>query len=173
MLGLPLLRGYLYGLSTQWGRYFDLPRHSHYSGRQGLSQWSFNTLSGGRDFDLPRHSHYSDTQGLDLYGPMLWSFNTVGGEILTSQIHSHYSGVISMVFQHAVGGEILTFQDRETHSPTLPNLSRHEHSGLSERPRGLRVLNMRYLYAVFQHSVPLARNSLNVMGTWNTVVMEG
>ena len=149
MLGLPLLRGYLYGLSTQWGRYFDLPRHSHYSGRQGLSQWSFNTLSGGRDFALPRHSHYSDTQGLDLYGPMLWSFNTVGGEILTSQTLPLLRGYLYGLSTRQWGARfcVLTFPDRETHSPTLP-LSRHEHSGLSERPRGLRVLNMRYLYGL-------------------------
>jgi hypothetical protein len=38
------------------------------------------------------------TQGLSL-----WCFNIVGGEILTfpDSRHSHYSGVIPMVFQHS------------------------------------------------------------------------
>ena len=76
------------------GGILTIHKHSHYSGVIPMVFQAFNIVGG----DILTIPDTPTTQGLSL-----WCFNIVGGEILTNPRHSHYSGVIPMVFQHSEG----------------------------------------------------------------------
>ena len=87
------------------------------SGKRKMTTESSTTEEPKTDLSL-ESTDIPTTQGLSL-----WCFNIVGGVILTIHKHSHYSGVIPMVFQHSGGRDFdqsQTLPLATTHSGVIP-----------------------------------------------------